>query len=220
MPNTTDLTYDLSRRAATVLEYCDLYEVGDDSSYQEADLKVCEGATLAGAIKAYWKPLKESAYTTWKLHVQREKEMLAPIENGTRVLTGKMARYKSEREELARERRDEQQLKRIEETKVTAFELAEQGVPQEAIDAVVEQSRELVDVSPPPELRGKTLFTVSYEVSITDETLIPCDVLTPTTPAMRKALVAKVKAMAKATAGKPVLGMEIIQTSTARRRKL
>ena len=82
----------------------------------------------------------------------------------------------------------------------------------------MEQSHESVQVAPSqPELRGKTSFQVDYEVSLVpgSEHLIPLDILIPTTQGHIKAVLAKAKAQAKLTGGKPIPGILVVQTQRA-----
>jgi len=210
----------LAKRSVSHIAFCNGLAVTDDSSYAEADRKVSESAALEKGVKEYWAEAKKSTYVAWKSICTKENQMLDPIIKGGNILVVKMAHYRSEREAVERKKREEEQARIKAETQLKAFELAEEGVPQEAVDAVMEMAEESVSIAPKNELRGKTSFSVDYEVRVVKgkEHLIPREILEPTTPLMVKALEAKVKAIAKLNGGKQIEGMEIIQTQKARRR--
>lgn len=226
MPNMIEksksLAENLATRANAVLAFCDNFEVINDARYREADQKASETASLERGIKDYWKEPKASSYKSWKDICSKENEMLAPIKEGGTILTKKMGAYRAERNRIEREKREVEQKKIEQEMAIEAFKMEEEGVPEEAIEAVVEQSRERASIAPTQELRGKTSFTVDYEVRVIpgQEHLIPITYLIPTTSAMIKALEAKIKKLAKINGGKVVPGMEINQTQSARRRQI
>ena len=125
--------------------------------------------------------------------------MLTAIGKACTIITRKMDAYENAREEIEEEKRVAYQKEMEEKTLQDAFRLAEEGVPQHAIDAVVEQSKSQIANASIPELRGKTKFSVGYEVQIISgaEDSIPRNILSPTSSAMIKALEAKIKAMVK-----------------------
>lgn len=210
----------LERRSVSHIAFCEALVVADDTSYAEADRKVSESAALEKGVKEYWAEAKKSTYVAWKSICTKENQMLEPIKKGGEILVAKMANYRTEREAVEQKKREEEQERNKAEMQLKAFELAEQGVPQEAVDAVMEMADEPVSIAPKNELRGKTSFSVDYEVRVIKgkEHLIPREVLEPTTPLMVKALEAKVKVLAKASGGKKIEGIEITQTTKARRR--
>lgn len=216
------MAQDLENRANTILEVCRNFLIADDASYQLADKRVSETASLEKGIIDYWKPMKKASYDAWKLQCAREAEMLAPIKEGGELLTGKMKTYRYEREEIERKKQEEEQKKREEQARLEAFKLAEEGAPQEVVEAVEQLASEPIEVAPTQELRSKTSFVLDYTVEVIKgkEHLIPAEILKPTTPQMVKALEAKVKKLAKVTGGEQIPGLKIIQTETARRRQV
>jgi hypothetical protein len=211
----------LANRANAVLAFCENITIVDDSTYKEADQKASETASLERGIKDYWDESKALTYQAWKLTCGKESEMLNPIKEGAKVLTKKMSAYRSERDRLERDKREVEQKSHEDKTRGEVFELVEDGLPQEVADKIIAQSKDSV-ATPVSELRGKTSFTLNYEVRLIKgkERLIPHDILLPTTPAMVKALEAKIKTFAKATGGMKIEGVEIIQTETAKRRQI
>ena len=212
---------ELARRSNAILKFCEALVITDDSSYAEADKKASETKALEKGVIAYWDEPKSWAHKSWKAICGKENQMLTPIKEGGGLLTKKMSEYRKEREALEAAKRKEEEEKKKLAMKVEALKMAEDGVEQVAVDAVLEMAEE-PSVVRTQELRGKTSFTVSYEVRMIpgEEWRIPKDILEPTTPQMIKAIEAKVKAQAKFTGGKPVKGFEIIQTETARRKSL
>ena len=145
--------------------------------------------------------------------------MLDPLNDSQKILTGKMARYRAERDRIEKERQDAALLLAKEEAQYEAFKIVEeQALPPEVAQAVMEQAQESVQVAPSqPELRGKTSFKPDYEISFVkgSEHLIPLDILLPTTKGHKDAVLAKAKAQAKLTGGRPIPGFLVVQTQSA-----
>ena len=212
----------LATRANTILKVCSNFLITDQASYSEADRKVSETASLEKGIKEYWAEPKLSAHKTWKGICQKEKDMLTPIQEGSRFLSTKMATFKREFDLSEQKKRDALADKAKKELQLKAFELAEQGVDPIAVEAIVEMAEDTMSTLPVAEIRGKTTFVRDYEVRIVPgkEHLIPQDILQPTTPQMVKALEAKIKKLAKLNGGKKIEGVEIISTQSTRRRTI
>jgi hypothetical protein len=212
----------LALRANTILDVCSKFLVIDQASYSEADRKVSETASLEKGIIEYWSEPKRSAHKTWKGICQKEKDMLSPIEEGSKILSAKMATFKREFDLAEQKKRDELADKAKKELQLKAFELAEQGIDPVAVEAIVEMSEDALEATPVVEIRGKTTFVKDYEVRIIPgkEHLIPQEILQPTTPQMVKALEAKIKKLAKLNGGKKIEGVEIISTQSTRRRTI
>ena len=210
---------ELSMRGSAIYNACVALVICDDASYAVADKMLSETKILENRTVKFWADTKLWAHKTWKSIVDKERMMLAPLRDGNKVLARKMSDYRYSRSVLKEAERKEEQEKRSLAMKVKALELAEQGVPQIAVDEVIAMADEPL-VPKVTELRGKTSFVLSYEVEIKpgEEHLIPRDILEPTTAKMREALISKVKAIAKTSGGKQIEGLNIIQTSTARRR--
>jgi hypothetical protein len=210
----------LATRANSILEVCKNFIINDQSSYEEADRKVSETASLEKGIAEYWAEPKATAHKAWKAICTKEKEMLEPIKQGSKILSANMSAYRRAFTEAEQRKRDEEIKKAKEQAQLEAFKLAEQGVDEVAVEAVLEMAEEPVSVAPVAELRGKTSFVLDYEVKVIpgQEHLIPKEILQPTTPQMVKALEAKIKKLAKVTGGQKIAGIEITQIQTARRR--
>jgi len=212
----------LAFRANNILEACRNFIIKDQASYSEAVQKNNETGALEKGIIEYWAEPKQTAHKSWKSICAKEKEMLEPIKEGSRLLSTNMAAYKSAFDKEEQKKRDELQEKAKSEARLKAFELAEQGADPIAAKAVMEMAEEAVPMAPVAELRGKTSFVQSYEVKLIpgEEWRIPKDLLIPTTPAQIKALEAKVKAQAKLNGGAPVKGFEISTWHKPKRRAI
>jgi len=213
------LEKDLDTRAGKMKSYCESLVISDDGYYDYADKAAGEIAALKKGVKQYWAELKAGAYQSWKDICGKESRMLTPLNESQQILTSKMARYRSERDRIEKERQDAALLLAKEEAQYEAFKIVEeQDLPPEVAQAVMEQSQESVQVAPSqPELRGKTSFQVDYEVSLVpgSEHLIPLDILIPTTKGHISAVLAKAKAQAKLSGGKPIPGILVVQTQRA-----
>jgi hypothetical protein len=212
----------LEARANSIQEICNNFIVDDEVSYAEADRKVSETAALEKGIAEYWADPKMNAHKSWKSICKKERDMLEPIQLGSKLLSRKMSDYKRIFDEKERKKWDEAQEKARNEARLEAFKLAEEGLDPVAVEAITEMAEEAVPMAPAAELRGKTTFVQSYEVRMIpgESWRIPKDILEPTTPAQIKATEAKVKAQAKLNGGIPVRGFEITSTQTARRRTI
>ncbi len=210
----------LSHRTSSILDRCASIVILNDDDYAEADRLLSETKSLDNAVVLYWGAGKASAYTTWKIVVSKEKEMRDRIETSKDRISAVMVAYKSEYDKAAQKKRGEEQEQSKRDTQLQAFELAEQGAPIEAVNAVMQLAEEPVSLAPVAELRGKTSFVIDYDVSVIpgQEHLIPVEFLLPTTPQLVKALESKIKKIAKATGGQKIAGIEITQTQSCRRR--
>jgi len=225
----TEIILDLVRRTDGLLQDCDLLVIKDDASYGDADKGMSRSLNVEKEIKSEFEKKKEEPRNLLKALQAQEKIMLTAIGKACLIITGKMAAYETAREEIEEEKREVYQKEMEEKTLQDAFRLAEEGVPQSVIDQVVDQSKERIAVTSIPELRGKTKFNVAYEVQIIagEEDSIPSEILSPTSPAIIKALEAKIKAMVKLEGEgkfrKKYEGsnqwLKITQTKTARRRE-
>jgi hypothetical protein len=222
MSGSVNLGEDLDRRTSKMEEFCSSLVISDDSDYAQADKAASEIAALKKGAREYWKDAKAKAYAAWKEICLKEDQMITPLERALKSLTGTMAGFRQEREKAELKKQEAAQAQHREDQEYEAFKLAEEGYAPEAIEAVMEQAAESnVQVAPSQsELRGKTSFAVSYEVSIVpgEEHNIPAELLIPTTAGHIKAVLAKAKKKAMLTGGKPIPGIKIVQTQSARTR--
>jgi hypothetical protein len=218
---TTTMGEDLHKRATSIEVHCCTLGIMTDYDYTQGDKKASEIASLTKGVKDYWKDTKSGAYDNWKNICAKEDEMLSPLVRAKKLLTDKLGIYRAERAKAEALKQQEAQDRLREEQEYEAFKLAEEGVAPEAVDAIMEAAEAPVQITPSqPELRGNTSFSVTYEVSIIPgkEHEIPLELLIPTTAGHIKAVLAKAKAQAKLTGGKPIPGIKVVQMQQARTR--
>jgi len=218
--NDLSLGESLQVRASEIYNYCSSFFISNDRDYQTADAKASELNSLAKGIKEFWGPKKSKAYDLWKELCQSEKDMLQPVQDAKKVLTSSMSAFALQRAEVERKRQEELQAQHKVDMALEAMSLDEEGADPVVVQAVAEMGNDAVVVEAQPELRGKTSFSIDYDVKVLTGMLnqIPVELLLPTTPAMVKALEAKVKKLAKLNGGQQVAGFSIVQTQTARTR--
>ena len=216
----SSLKEELHRRALEVQRECQMTIVSD-ADFGLAEKKGSEILGLIKAIKDYHHPLKEIAAIGLELHRSNEKNMLAPIVAGKEYLARAMVAYRADRNRLNREREEAEHLLQREEAELAAFEMAESGVPQKAIDAVEKmESDTLFQATPAQELRGRTSFKRDYQVALEDIDLVDREFLLPATKAHTNAIIANAKARAVKTGGAPMKGFKVIATESAIMRRI
>lgn len=222
MGKTVDVGDELIRRGRAIERHSEDMVILNDFDYNSGDKKASEMAALEIGIKDYWRDMKLASHKAWKLQCRKEEEMLAPVQWAKRLITSKMSEYRSERGRIEAEKREAEQDKNRKIQEIEAFKLAEEGLPPAVVEAILEQAAESnVQMAPSiQELRGKTSFSVDYEVELVagDEHKIPLEILLPTTKGHISAVLSKAKAQAKLTGGKPIPGIKIIQVEKARTR--
>ena len=216
----------LKRRSEMVRADCQVIVRNDDDYY--AAMKKAEGyRSLAKGIEDYWFPLINMAYKNHVLLKGKEKTMLEGVEAGLKNLEVQLIGYRAEREKREAERQEAEHQATLEELKLTTLDMAEEGVPQEAIDAVIEQAKETpFQAQPTQELRSRSTFKPDYVVTIKknktgelddngkeieieawDE--VDREFLIPSTLAHKKAIIANAKTKAVKTCGKPLNGFKV-----------
>jgi len=209
---TNTLEGELKKRAEWVELDCVML-IQNDDEYNAAMQKAEEVKSLEKGIEDYWRPLIHMAHQNHVLLKRKEKSMLDPVKAGLEKLGGLLIEYRSKRERLERDRQEAEHQKQIEEADLAAFELAEEGVPQEAIDAVREMKTETpFHAQPTQELRSRSSFKPDYIVTIEDIDEVDREFLVPSTKAHREAIINNARAKAIKTGGKPLKGFKIIST--------
>ena len=84
----------LAARANSILEVCRNFTINDEASYTEADHRLSETSSLEKGILEYWGDPKMTSHKAWKSICNKEKEMIEPIKEGSKLLSGKMAEYR------------------------------------------------------------------------------------------------------------------------------
>ena len=217
-----NLKADLQKRGTAIEDFCAAMVITTDHEYSLGDAKATELAALEKGVKDYWMIAKDMAYKTWKDICEKEADMLLPVQRAKKVTTSKLGIYKAARDKQEAESREAEQELNRREQEIEAFKLAEEGHAPEVVEAIMEQAAESnVQMAPSvPQLKGKTSFKVGYEVELVPGQLysLPLDILVPTTKGHVKAVLAKAKAQAQSTGGKPIPGIKITQIQKAKTR--
>jgi hypothetical protein len=200
----------LKRRSDMVKADCQVI-VRNDDDYYAAMKKAEDVKSLAKGIKDYWKPLVTMAHKNHVLLKGKEKTMLEGVEAGLKNLEVQLVGYRAEREKREAERQEAEHQATLEELKLTSLDMAEEGVPQEAIDAVIEQAKETpFQAQPTQELRSRSVIKPDYIVTIVDIDEVDREFLIPSTQAHKDAIISNARAKAVKTGGKPLNGFKVI----------
>ena len=233
----TEIILDLNRRIGALMTEVQALQIKDDAGYNDADIGMSKSLNIEKKIIEHFEEKKSEPVRNWEslneknwadiLKALREQEttMLGHLKTACSLITIKMANYKTKRVALDRERREAAQKEHEKAIRVEAFEMAEAGIPQHAIDAVIEQEKTEVDLNPLPELRGKTKLDFDWEIKLIpgeDDLILKHNpnLLIPTTEGMKKALIAKIKSVVKATNVPDIPGVDIRQVPSSRRQDL
>ena len=166
-----------------------------------------------------------------------KKKLISGLKNASDIITSKRAIYEQERDELERQRLEEVHKEQQRRMKIEAFKMEESGVPKDVIKTIQAENEPVLDLENIPELRSKTNIKFKYLVTIRETDLgqkcpwlnsakkiqkAEPNLLLPTTPAMKKALEAKIKKMANDPSWEPreIPGVLIRSVPTTTRRDL
>jgi len=219
----TEIILDLNRRINALMTEVQALEINDDAGYKDADIGMSKSLNIEKKIIEHFEIKKAEPKKVLKDLREKETTMLGHIKTACSLITIKMANYTYKRDALDRERREAAQKEHEKSIRVEAFQMAEAGVPQHAINAVIEQEKTEVDLNPLPELRGKTKIDLVWEVELIpgeDDLILEHNpnLLIPTTEGMKKALIAKIKSVVKATGVTEIPGVKIRQVPSSRRK--
>jgi DNA-binding helix-hairpin-helix protein with protein kinase domain len=201
---TVDVGADLKRRANLVVANVKLLVVKNDDDLTKADKLVSEWHSLSKGIKEYWKPIKSNAKSILDDAKGKESQMLDPIAEGSKAVVEKMAAYIKDRDEILQAEIDKKKQEEKDAAELAAFEMAEEGLPDEAI-----KSMEELAVNPAPvqlahkTIKTKTTIKDDWDVEVVNgqEAQIPHEHLIPANEAMRKAVAANIKKLVVAKSG-------------------
>lgn len=206
----------LDVRAANILQKCKSFVISCRDDFSLADKIVSEGAALIKGIKLLHDPLCAATNKAHKLATKTRKDLIDPVDAGTRHLTSLMSNYKlAEDRRVAEERRIEQEKAQKEQEEAAlkqAAELEKKGAPEEVVDAVMALAEEpvIVESTKQDELKSKTSFQIDWEISITDKAAVP-----ETFKVVDEGAILKVIRAAKGEMKIP--GIQVRQTQKARR---
>jgi len=211
----------LKRRSDMVKADCQVI-IQNDDDFDAAAKKAEQVKSLEKAIKEYWLPLTQMSYQNWKMLLGKQETMLKSVQEGLKDLGDSMVAYRADRERKERERQEADFQKQKELADLVAFELAEEGVPQEAIDKVKEMQVETpFQAKPMQELRSRHSFVPEYIVTIKKKDGVEAwedvgkEFLMPSTKAHKTAILNNARDKAKKTGGKPMDGFDVVVTEKA-----
>ena len=214
---------DLERRGPLYLARCKGMTVGSDHDMAAADKLIGEGAAMNKAVKGIIKPVKDRFNAILEDVRTKEKEMLADVDFGANHLVDQIAKYQIIREEKIREEIKAKRLEEQSKARIAALEMAEQGLPAEAVRSMEDFAETPADlqVGHVPQMKTKTTIKDDWIVELVskEEHLIPKEFLVPVNEAMRKAVAANIKKIVVARAGNIAIpGIRITTTNRAIKR--
>jgi hypothetical protein len=168
--------------ALKILEQAKLMNINTAQDYDGAAEFTKQVKKLSKRIKDYWDPLKKSARASWQSLVDREKELLSPLEKAEAEVKKKMADYQrkvQEEERAARELAEKLKREEAERLLSEAAKAAEQGNEMEA--EILLAQAEIMEASQPavqmqtPKATGVSTRTL-YRARIIDESKVPVEV--------------------------------------------
>ena len=214
---------DLKRRISEIESQVDLVQIKNDADYYDADIGQSRTLNIEKQVEREFKKRSAPAKKEVSDLRKQEKTMLDALKSSSHKITIKMAEYISIRDAKDRERKEAVHEQDIKDAKVEAFKMIEDGVEPEVANLVVEQTKECeFDLSPQEELRGRTTIGSTYKIELIpgeDDLLYKTkDLLLPTTVAMQKALVSKIKALVKATGVTDIKGVRVTLIPSSKRK--
>jgi hypothetical protein len=168
--------------AVKIYEQAKILTIDSALDYDGAAEFTKQVKNLSKRIKDYWEPLKKSARASWQSLVDREKELLKPLEMAEADVKKKMAEYQrkvQEEERAARELAERLKREEAEHLLAQATKAAEQG--NEIESEILLAQAEIIEISQPavqvqtPKATGISTRTL-YRARIIDETKVPVEV--------------------------------------------
>ena len=199
--------------AIKIHEQAKMLTINTPTDYDGAAEFTKQVKSLSKRIKNYWEPLKKSARASWQSLVDREKELLTPLEQAETEVKKKMAAYQRKVQEEERAARLlAEKLKREESERLLqqATEAAEKGNEMES--EILLAQAEIIETTKPviqmqaPTARGISTRTM-YKAKIVDESKVPVEVAGVT---IRPVDISAINKLAQASKGKlQIPGIEI-----------
>lgn len=168
--------------AMKILEQARYLNITSAADYEAAAEFTKQVKALSKRIKDYWAPLKKAARDAWQSLVDREKELLKPLEQAEAEVKTKMAAYQrkvQEEERAARELAEKLKREEAERLLAEAAKAAEQGNEMES--EILLAQAEIMEASQPavqmqtPKATGVSTRTL-YRARIIDESKVPVEV--------------------------------------------
>jgi hypothetical protein len=201
--------------AMKILEQAKLLNINTAQDFDGAAEFTKQVKKLSKRIKDYWDPLKKSARASWQTLVDREKELLTPLEQAETEVKKKMAAYQrkvQEEERAARLLAEKLKREEAERLLAEATKAAEQGNEMES--EILFAQAEIIETSQPavqmqaPKSTGVSTRTL-YRARIIDESKVPVEVAGVV---IRPVDLAAINKLAQASKGKvQITGIEIYE---------
>ncbi len=201
--------------AMKILEQARYLNITSAADYEAAAEFTKQVKALSKRIKDYWAPLKKAARDAWQSLVDREKELLKPLEQAEAEVKTKMAAYQrkvQEEERAARELAEKLKREEAERLLAEAAKAAEQGNEMES--EILLAQAEIMETSQPavqmqtPKATGVSTRTL-YRARIIDESKVPVEVAGVV---IRPVDLAAINKLAQASKGKvQIPGIEIYE---------
>ncbi len=201
--------------AMKILEQARYLNITSAADYEAAAEFAKQVKALSKRIKDYWAPLKKAARDAWQSLVDREKELLKPLEQAEAEVKTKMAAYQrkvQEEERAARELAEKLKREEAERLLAEAAKAAEQGNEMES--EILLAQAEIMEASQPavqmqtPKATGVSTRTL-YRARIIDESKVPVEVAGVV---IRPVDLAAINKLAQASKGKvQIPGIEIYE---------
>lgn len=201
--------------AIKILEQAQYLTITTAQDYDGAAEFTKQVKKLSKRIKNYWEPLKKSARASWQSLVDREKELLSPLEKAEAEVKTKMAAYQrkvQEEERAARELAEKLKREETERLLAEATKAAEQGNEMEseillAQAEIIETSQPAVQMQAPKATGVST--RILYRARIVDESKVPAEVAGVV---IRPVDLSAINKLAQASKGKvQISGIEIYE---------
>jgi hypothetical protein len=168
--------------AIKILEQARYLTITTAQDYDRAAEFTKQVKSLSKRIKNYWEPLKKSARASWQSLVDREKELLTPLEKAETEVKTKMAAYQrkvQEEERAARLLAEKLKREEAERLLAQATEAADQGNEMES-EILLAQAEIVESTKPAVQIQKPTATGVStrtlYRARITNEKQVPVEV--------------------------------------------
>ena len=198
-----------------IYEQAQMLTINTAQDYDGAAEFTKQVKALSKRIKDYWAPLKKAARDAWQSLVDREKELLKPLEQAEAEVKTKMAAYQrkvQEEERAARELAEKLKREEAERLLAEAAKAAEQGNEMES--EILLAQAEIMEASQPavqmqaPKATGVSTRTM-YRARIIDESKVPVEVAGVV---IRPVDLAAINKLAQASKGKiQIPGIEIYE---------
>lgn len=168
--------------ALKILEQARYLTINNAHDYDSAAEFTKQVKKLSKRVKDYWEPLKKSARASWQSLVDRERELLTPLDQAETEVKKKMAAYQrkvQEEERAARLLAEKLKSEEAERLLAEAEKAANEGREMES--EILLAQAEIIEVTEPavqvqaPTAKGISTRTM-YRARIVDEVKVPVEV--------------------------------------------